>query len=686
MNLLYKNLDKKNILLLSLILLFTLFVTRPIDNFDIWWHLNSGLWMLENWRILDHDLWSFTKFNEYWVNISWVFQVAIAFTYKAGGLWGLYLFKAICIFIAFSIIAASIKNKNSILSFSFSFLILLPFIYGHLHLRPNLFEIIALLSLVFISQRPCNLRIVCIGFLILLFFANSHASVIVGSTAFALHIMFGEWERVVTVRNKILFSLIIICTPLFTPYGLEILNLLLVHDGSDSIRYYVGEWVQRDTYPLAVWLVFLLTVIFFINKKIDINITEKFLLIFFLLYSFKYQRFELELAILLLRPLTIIIDYVLVEIKHKNKQLLIILSVVFLLSHSLIYSTQLLNLAPSLYSNLPSDKYKYPLITLKQLKKISGELNRDLKVINDYDYGGYISLHTESKVKVFVDGRMSTLYPESLLIPPYESDQSILRNLARKYDADAILLKLDKANLIYADNPDWQLISYDPASVLFVKKSIINELDYPSIKYNPYQYISAYNSSELKFHKEQTLKLLALTEDNPIAMNHMAVFLSGEIDSNETRQQVLGYLEKSIALNPGDIFTRATYAYLVVTTFSNLSAVADDFFRFLPPADKLTSGINLSYDLTFARTLIDLGMSNKALEYLYPDIKSRRYAIDKLTDTWKLRVIAHSELGESKKAKNCLAIIYELVNSEDKREMESLDNLAKSIDKKSDSL
>ncbi len=663
-------------------LFFTFLVSRPVDNYDIWWHLHSGLWMLENLNILDYDLWSFTALDSDWINISWLFQVLIAIAYHIGDVWGLYIVKLICIFVIFYLVLISSDGPdNKYNSYIISLLLLLPFIYGHLHLRPVLFELLTLITIVLLSRRLLNLQILITAIIILLLLANSHASAIVLSTAFSLQVLFGDWEKPIETNKKLLLSIMVFSTPFITPYGVDLINLLFVHDSSDIVKYYVSEWVPRDTYSLGLWLLILLVFTLTILKRTSVSIAETFLLIFFFIYSIKYQRFELELSFLLLRPLIEIIDIALKQSVKISLKFPVLITVFIVLLHAYIFSNQIINLAPSLISNIPYDEHKYPKVTVKYLNEISRSLNRDINVINDYDYGGYISLFTDSTAKVYIDGRMSTLYPESLLIPSYESDPVILNTIVDKYNADAVLLKLGKASTISPANSRWQLIAYDAASVLFMDRSIISDMNLPDLNYRPDIYISAYEEFELDRHIEQTEKLVSFQPDNFLALNQLAVFLSNKINNPEIKNSIFEYLMKSMDLNSNDIFSRATYAYLLAVSETDITINASEFIKYLPLASELNKGISLSYDLVYSRTLINLGLANDAIKYLYPKDKERRYNIDKLLDTWKLRVLAHKELGEINKARNCLNIAYELTNNENLSEKTYLDHLSNLIEK-----
>jgi len=66
----------------------------PIWNADIHWHLAGGQWMLRNFRILDHDIFTIDPESQ-WVNVHWLFQVIVAILHSAGGFVMLSFAKAV---------------------------------------------------------------------------------------------------------------------------------------------------------------------------------------------------------------------------------------------------------------------------------------------------------------------------------------------------------------------------------------------------------------------------------------------------------------------------------------------------------------------------------------------------------------------------------------------------------------
>jgi len=118
--------DNQKYPVIAVTILLTLLVLRPVDSFDVWWHLNSGLWMITHGQILDHDPWSFTRGGEPWTNVAWIFQVVLALAYKIADVWGLFFFKAICLFTVFSLIALSTRIPRNVFAYILAFLFLPP--------------------------------------------------------------------------------------------------------------------------------------------------------------------------------------------------------------------------------------------------------------------------------------------------------------------------------------------------------------------------------------------------------------------------------------------------------------------------------------------------------------------------------------------------------------------------------
>jgi len=88
------------------------FACEKAYNYDLWWHLRAGQWMLENGQILRQDLFSFSTNGAPWMNYSWLWSVSFAWLHGLFGISGLVLVKALLIAIGFGIAAYSLVRRG----------------------------------------------------------------------------------------------------------------------------------------------------------------------------------------------------------------------------------------------------------------------------------------------------------------------------------------------------------------------------------------------------------------------------------------------------------------------------------------------------------------------------------------------------------------------------------------------
>ena len=68
-------------------------VVFPIKDYDTFWHLANGKAMLEQGRIINEEIFSYSAVGTEFENHSWLAQIIMALFYRAGGLNGLLVFK-----------------------------------------------------------------------------------------------------------------------------------------------------------------------------------------------------------------------------------------------------------------------------------------------------------------------------------------------------------------------------------------------------------------------------------------------------------------------------------------------------------------------------------------------------------------------------------------------------------------
>ncbi|MCH7686931.1 MAG: hypothetical protein IH899_09660, partial [Planctomycetes bacterium] len=80
------------------ILLWTFLLgCTPMMNFDIWWHLRTGQWIVENGWVPVTDLYTYKDPNQPWTDLHWGFQLLVLGLFSLGGVNLLVLAKAACL-------------------------------------------------------------------------------------------------------------------------------------------------------------------------------------------------------------------------------------------------------------------------------------------------------------------------------------------------------------------------------------------------------------------------------------------------------------------------------------------------------------------------------------------------------------------------------------------------------------
>ena len=74
-----------------LVLLGLSLFTHEIIDTDLWWHLRTGKFIVENKTVPDADMYSYTAGGNKWIDLHWLFQVILYGTYAILGSYGLSL-------------------------------------------------------------------------------------------------------------------------------------------------------------------------------------------------------------------------------------------------------------------------------------------------------------------------------------------------------------------------------------------------------------------------------------------------------------------------------------------------------------------------------------------------------------------------------------------------------------------
>ncbi len=85
-------------LLVVLYALPLIFLSQPVLDPDIWWHLRTGQWLVEHTRVPATDPFSTFGHGRPWVAYSWMFEILVFGLFRTSGLLGIWLLRTVMVY------------------------------------------------------------------------------------------------------------------------------------------------------------------------------------------------------------------------------------------------------------------------------------------------------------------------------------------------------------------------------------------------------------------------------------------------------------------------------------------------------------------------------------------------------------------------------------------------------------
>jgi len=392
---------------------FATIIAHPLlSDPDVGWHLKAGEYILSHHEIPFYDPWSFTS-QQRWYNISWLWDVICDLLYKKFDLNGLaiinHLLYAGTLAFAYSALLAPLKARQEAKLFA---LIVAGYCFWEaMYLRPHIltfFLTILCLYCVKNSAQDKGIKLIWQFPLMILFWVNMHGGFIIGFTivgAFALQELVNK--NYYYSRNLVIAGMTGAIVTLFNPIGIYIFPGILrtLHS---IITSSIAEWQPftfGSTYGYTLFVMILITITNI--KNTHISKAEK-LLFYFWLFSGLISTRSMIIAVIVGMPMmTQWISDLMAGYKPMTRMptiyrvLLVILCIVSLTEYR-IYVQNILRITPS--DSVPQEE----ILFIK-------ENYRGLNFYNDYNSGGYLVFYAGDAIKLFIDGRAGTAYPEEVL-------------------------------------------------------------------------------------------------------------------------------------------------------------------------------------------------------------------------------------------------------------------------------
>ena len=470
---------------------------------DLWNNLRAGQIILSTRHLTLYDQFSYTAFGYLWRNHEWLSQVALAAVYNGFGVFGLKLVKLLCAAATISLIAlglaetaAPARVQRAVLALTA--VALLP----QIQFRPQLATFV-LLSVILVllardTYRTCSRLWPLVPIFAL--WANLHGGYLVGVAAVATYAAVvaadelrrgrgwgrGAWLAATTAACAF--------ATLANPDGIDTWRTVMNSITDPLVHKGLAEWqpllnrigFQWHAYAPAV-IIYLLPLALFAALALSLFLAPTMddaalvaIAALFMIGAFISAR-NMALAVIALSiPLA---RHFGIFVGNRSASLATVPMGRVVNEESTrvaadadrrfnpvvaIGLTIAVVAASGLLSNRLTIDAHCPVGAVAFMK----QHNLHGNVLDDYDWGNYLTWHIAPESKVFFDGRSDQLYPTRVIADYYDfyygspSAQSVLD----RYPHDFVLVPPDSDGFgVVAKNPDWKLIYRDSDAALFAR-------------------------------------------------------------------------------------------------------------------------------------------------------------------------------------------------------------------------
>jgi hypothetical protein len=483
--------------LTSFLLVFVIGISLcHIQSLDIWWHLKTGQWILQQHGIPMVDPFSFSAAGKPWVSHEWLFGLLSYAAYRLGGIAAIVWAKALLITVLFALTAWAARARGALPGVMF---LLLTASYHISRFRfterPELLSLPLALGFILLflgcRERPWIILLMpCLELL----WANIH-----GGTALLGWVLAGSFflDRVWQVyaqgipmhalfKNKQLqlplLSLAgVIVASFINPHGFKALfyGLLRTESPLDNKEFQSLAAMMNQGIDLSIILFIafsvLLTLLIVLRPK-DVRIYECILFLVLLLLALKFFRFRTFFVLLSVPTLAMQLSrWKWLNRLHYMWPALIGLFLMVLAADA-VRSSYFYRFGIGVHSGVfPQDAARF----LKE-SRLSG------RMFNTYGMGGYLIWELWPEQKVFIDGREDVYLGPGVLedyIRCFNS-QSDWQKVVNKYGIDFAIVRYPEQTPSRSDRSldtlafprtDWGLVYFDDVAAVYVRRNGKND-------------------------------------------------------------------------------------------------------------------------------------------------------------------------------------------------------------------
>lgn len=582
-----------------------------IADYDIFYHLATGKYILETGSINHPDPFSFTASNTPLSIQSWLagiifYQVSTTI----GGFSGLIIFKAALITMLFIVLYKTMEITGSRGYLPILILIVAAFVVRfRMSIRPHIFEFLFLAIFLYILNlykfRGKNYLFILP--IVQVFWVNIHGSHILGFivpliflVGEGIRYMLGSGGSLIFTRKQLFnltLTILTICiATIINPSGFNAFLFPFFLTGQKLYMQNIYEWQPLRfahltdlnygvRYTWGFSLLLILGIFTFIRQFKKIDITELLIFAVFLYLALKGIRLLAEFAIAVAPIVTR--GFPCSKISVRLKQLRPMTPIALILCMGILFYSVVLN-SKTYAFGLGLKERVFPVRAVDFL--IQNNINGHM--FNSIGYGGYLIWRLFPKQSVFIDGR-NDVYNEDFyktyLDIHFKPD--VWNMVVNKYKIDWVITEYARdytkkeriAHLI--DNPEWALIYWDRESIVYAKRNsknddIIKKYGYKYARPNDLNptYLNKYISQRemLEEAAAEFQRNLSINPDNEESHLSLAyIYFTLGMRKNELEE-----MNKVVAINPELAFAHAAIGEIYVQN-GDLKAAEKEFSKAL---------------------------------------------------------------------------------------------------------
>ena len=446
-------------------------------DWDFWWHLKAGQYIIQSGSIPHIDPFSFTRGGSEWITHEWLSEVIMYAVFRAGGWIGLFILFGTSITAAWWICFQRCEGKPFIAAFA---VVLATAASSPLFgFRPQMFTL--LLASIFIAALDrylCdnNRRVIWLLPPLMLLWVNLHAGYALGLALILLFALMAvvdkKWKRVGPLLLTFFISAAVV--PL-NPNGFRMFTYPFETLSAPAMQNFIQEWFSPDFHqfrflPLAALI--LATFCVMALSPVRPRLSELFALS---ILSFAALRSGRHIPILAIFAAPLLAKYMAHWINSQTNGSITLRSataagprIVFTLVLLFLPTFLIVQRIANFNSNAAAyEAQKFPAAAVEYLAK----QETTGPIFNDYNWGGYLIWKLYPEKKVFIDGR-ADVYGDGFIfeyLRTYSGEKGWRETLDR-FDIQTVLIQPNSAlTSLLRDDKGWHKVFEDDQAIVFAR-------------------------------------------------------------------------------------------------------------------------------------------------------------------------------------------------------------------------